>query len=504
MINAKLLEIIKELKKQSKTDDEIYNILGGYKVPFSEIKENLDYFYKNNLFIEKNIPKDLNDSDSSSIASLTDNSSKKSVDKSKILIISLVFLIIIGLGVLVFILMNKPSGDINNNFNDTNTPDINTIENDINLSEMTITDRIDFLSSYKYPLNQEILFNIDLLDPDTNQNIIIDGNIYFLDQNTFDITYNLTGKVFSEDQLYSEYAGYAMVSFLYPSIVLHTYDNESLSLEEFSEVFLSHEKFSEFSDQYLKSRYFLLTTLIPEYIFENDFNNYENVKKISSAILNLDKKYNNFNLQYNLDYNSEIITVFELLISNQKEIVTKIYELETQEVSVETKTYQEYIAEILDTQAELVITEKEGDVVTRTINSVDSLTGDQLPTITLTTTVDILESLEQEDFAIIAMPSIKDSLIEMGYEDTHPRMRTIGPFYQIYPQGISFGGDINFSFCYFDEDVGNFNEELFYIGKETSDVWENIGGIANPSQNCVDITFTQAPDYSFGIYAGIE
>jgi hypothetical protein len=146
-------------------------------------------------------------------------------------------------------------------------------------------------------------------------------------------------------------------------------------------------------------------------------------------------------------------------------------------------------------------TEMNEQFVTKIIDFYDPITGDELPSVTIKTSPKIASELQ---VAIISMPSVVDSLIESGYHDSHPKMRVIGPFYQITPQGEPFGGVIDFSFCYFDADIRGYDENLFYIGKETSDVWENIGGTSMPDKNCVDISLTHAPEYTFAVYAGIE
>lgn len=142
--------------------------------------------------------------------------------------------------------------------------------------------------------------------------------------------------------------------------------------------------------------------------------------------------------------------------------------------------------------------------ITRTISNRDPLTNKELPTVKIKTTQNIAELMDEKQFGVIAMPSIIDSLLARGYSNSNPKMRVVGPFYQISPQGESFGGAINFSFCYFDEDIRGYNENLFYIGKESSGVWENIGGTPNPENNCVDISLESAPEYTIAVYAGIE
>ena len=136
--------------------------------------------------------------------------------------------------------------------------------------------------------------------------------------------------------------------------------------------------------------------------------------------------------------------------------------------------------------------------------NVDPITGETLPDVTVSTTNQTSLRLSDINFNIITVPSNKEFLREQGYSETDPKMRVIGPSYQIYPQGESFEGIVNFNFCYFDEDIGDFNESNFYIAKETSGVWENIGGNPNPSNNCVDINLTSAPETSIGIYSSLE
>lgn len=146
----------------------------------------------------------------------------------------------------------------------------------------------------------------------------------------------------------------------------------------------------------------------------------------------------------------------------------------------------------------------ENKYVTKIINNKDPLTGEALPDIKIKTTQKIVDSMSENKLSIISMPSIIDFLSENGVSNSDPKMRVIGPFYQVFSEGKSFGGAIDFSFCYFDEDIRGYNENLFYIGKENSGVWENIGGTPKPEENCVSISLESAPDYTIAVYAGIE
>ncbi|MFT4305144.1 MAG: hypothetical protein ACMXX8_03550, partial [Candidatus Woesearchaeota archaeon] len=134
--------------------------------------------------------------------------------------------------------------------------------------------------------------------------------------------------------------------------------------------------------------------------------------------------------------------------------------------------------------------EEDSEIFSRTFEKFDPLTRKQLPSVTITTTNDVAENLQLLNFGIFSMPSSKDHLIERGFSDEHPQMRVIGPSYQIIPQGESFGGIVNFTFCYFDEDIGNYDENLFYIAKEGDGGWEKIGGVAKPLEKCVEVTLT--------------
>jgi len=149
-------------------------------------------------------------------------------------------------------------------------------------------------------------------------------------------------------------------------------------------------------------------------------------------------------------------------------------------------------------------TSTENKYVTKTISNRDSLTGKELPTVKMRTTQKVADLMKGKQFGVIAMPSIIDYLLEKGVSNSDPKMRVIGPSYQILPQGENFGGVIDFSFCYFDEDIRGYNEKLFYVGKENSGVWENIGGTPKPEDNCVDISLESAPDYTIAVYAGEE
>jgi len=144
--------------------------------------------------------------------------------------------------------------------------------------------------------------------------------------------------------------------------------------------------------------------------------------------------------------------------------------------------------------------------VTKTMNFKDNQTGKELPAVTMRVTKEFSQLMKENNkqIGIVAMPSIIPSLIDYGYSDSNPRMRTIGPFYQILPQGEAFGGVINFSFCYFDEDIRGYDEDLFYIAEEKDGSWQKLGGIPNPENNCVDISLENAPDYSLSVYAGIK
>jgi len=142
--------------------------------------------------------------------------------------------------------------------------------------------------------------------------------------------------------------------------------------------------------------------------------------------------------------------------------------------------------------------------VTKMISFQDPDTGKELPSVKMKTTQKVEKLMSEKQLGIISMPSIIDYLLEKGVSNSDQKMRVIGPFYQILPQGETFGGVINFSFCYFDEDIRGYNENLFYIGEEKSGVWENIGGTPNPEDNCVDISLESAPDYNIAVYAGIK
>lgn len=142
------------------------------------------------------------------------------------------------------------------------------------------------------------------------------------------------------------------------------------------------------------------------------------------------------------------------------------------------------------------------ELVKSTIISTDPVTGQEMPPVEIVTTLDVKNTISEMDFGIISMPSVKDSLRESGVSESDPRMKTIGPFYQISPQGESFGGNISFSFCYFDEDIENYNESLFYIAHNISGKWEKIGGSPNPDKNCVEISLDRAPEYSISVYSG--
>ncbi len=141
--------------------------------------------------------------------------------------------------------------------------------------------------------------------------------------------------------------------------------------------------------------------------------------------------------------------------------------------------------------------------VTKTFNPKSPNTGKELSKVSMTLTAELNKSLEGK-MGLVTIPSVKENLRLLEIPESSPRLRTIGPFYQMLPQGEPFNGEIDFSFCYSDEDVEGFDENLFYIGEETTGVWKKIGGTPDPDSNCVYITLNESPAYNFGIYAGLE
>jgi hypothetical protein len=165
MINDKLIEIIKELKKKFKTDSEIIAYLTG-TASTSEIKEHLAYYYKNNpsktdtVFEKKqteNTPAPgqakpvinesfvSNNNFNSSIIKEEPKLSKKSNYKMTI-IITIIIILVIGL-LIFFLIPNNFSKDISNKNNDFNSIDTNNLGNtDLNLTNLDVNNNLDINS----------------------------------------------------------------------------------------------------------------------------------------------------------------------------------------------------------------------------------------------------------------------------------------------------------------------------------------------------------------------
>ena len=159
---------------------------------------------------------------------------------------------------------------------------------------------------------------------------------------------------------------------------------------------------------------------------------------------------------------------------------------------------------LVETAKEIDNTSLENKHVTQTISFQDPLTGKEMPVVKMNTTQKVVELISKKQFGVISMPSTVDFLLEKGTLNSDPKMKVIGPFYQIFPQGEAFGGVIDFSFCYFNEDIRGYNENLFYISEEKNGAWEKIGGTPSPEDNCVNISLESAPAYNIAVYAGVE
>ncbi len=163
MINDKLIEIIKELKKKSKTDSEIIVYLTGYKVATFEIKEHLAYYYKNdpfwsehtseskqneNILTPKKTKPVINDSfvlNSSSNSSKIKEKSKVSKKSDFKMIVITTIVLILAIGLLIFFLITNTSfKDISDKNNDFNSIDVNNFGNtDLNLTNLDVNINFD-------------------------------------------------------------------------------------------------------------------------------------------------------------------------------------------------------------------------------------------------------------------------------------------------------------------------------------------------------------------------
>jgi hypothetical protein len=350
MIDEKLIEIIKELKNQGKTDEEIRDLLLGSGVELNEISEHLEKYSENDFYLkqsssqeEKTItspPKEEN-------ASLKENATPSKKFNFKPLLI-IMGIIIIAL-VILFLFLNPnqeplpgTEPDVNGSLNDTNQsnqPDTNqSTQDNLTLSQLQL------FSSYNYPLNETIYFDINFNSPDNNEKVNLKGDVYFKSENVFEINLNTTFEVdFNQEKLYSLYAGLATTSFFYPNFIVGAY-NFSLTEPEGLEFFFSSKEYTDIPENQ-KLRYFVLKMLYPLFnILEEEPNN--ELSKLTSVILNKDYNFDVFNLSYTINHNQEKLTVFNISLDNSlKEVKRTLYNLETREAEVETMTYNELFGE---------------------------------------------------------------------------------------------------------------------------------------------------------------
>jgi hypothetical protein len=344
MIDNKLIEIIKELKNQGKTDEEIRDILLNYSVELTEITEHLEYYKKNDFSFR--VSQSQQDQNITSPPPEETQIFKEEVSKKfnfKPLLI-IMGIIIIAL-VILFLFLNPnqeplpgTEPDVNGSLNDTNQsnqPDTNqSTQDNLTLSQLQL------FSSYNYPLNETTYFDINFNSPDNNEKVNLKGDVYFKSENVFEINLKTTFEVDSnQEELYSLYAGLATTSFFYPNFIVGAYNSSKIDLTEL-EFFFLDEEYTDIPENQ-KLRYFVLKMLYPLFnILEEEPDN--ELSKLTSVILNKDYNFDVFNLSYIIDHNQEKLTVFNISLDNSlEEVNITLYNLETREAEVETITYNE-------------------------------------------------------------------------------------------------------------------------------------------------------------------
>jgi hypothetical protein len=361
MINEKLIEIIKEFKKQGKTDEYIKEVLLKHSIQLDKIAEHLEYYNKNNCSIKTTNSQEAktitNNFPEESTSLKQDFSPSKKFNFKPVLIIT--GIIIIGLLVFfLFINQNQEqlpgtNSDINSSLNDNNQstqpdnnqstqPDNNQStqpDNNQSTQDNLTLRQLQLFSSYNYPLNEITSFDFNFNSPDNNKKINLEGEIYFKEKSSFDITINTTFEVdFNQEELYSFYEGLAITSFFYPNFIVGAY-NLSLTDPTDLEIFITGEEYTDIPEEQ-KLRYFVLKMLYPLFnILEEDPNN--ELSKLTSVILNKDYNFDVFSLSYIIDHNQEKLTVFEIILDNSlRESKIISYNLEREE-KIETMTYNE-------------------------------------------------------------------------------------------------------------------------------------------------------------------
>jgi len=340
MINEKLLEIIKELKIQGKTEDQIKEILTGYEVALPEIEEHLKHYSENRVALTKSVfPENYTPTSEKSEPSQPLDKNITSTKKSNFKPLLIVFGIII-LGLVIFFLFSNFSKNTSiDNSLDQNTSinDENTSANDQNTFVNENKTLLERFSSYDYPLGQSTPFNLSFTEDE--QEVTVEGNIFLKEENTFDIIINTTLSVQSEEDFYSTYGSLSMMAFFYPSFIIPAYNPEMISDPTEFDMFVSGEEYLEIPDDQ-KLRFFVLKTLYPSDILQGEYD--QEVSKFTTAILNPNYNYDTFNISYNIEHDSELFTVFEISLDNTlQEVETKIYNLDSEDVEIEVIPYSE-------------------------------------------------------------------------------------------------------------------------------------------------------------------
>lgn len=366
MVNDKLLEIIKELKNRGHSNNEIRNILIDYKVDIDEINENLNYYNSNN-YISSQIFKTENTSEDNvdkkeinyDTSKETENI-KKSLETTKkfssktIILIVVLSLVIVGLIFAYFALSNNKEIGLED---EINGQDFNVSQEDpgpfddfqeidpetfSDFNEEYIANNLDLFTSFLHPLKETFSYDFMATNPDDLEDdglVIINTEIYFLEENIYDINYSFLVDIDDdEEKFYQNYGGYAFLSFFLEPIIVIAHDS---SFE------ISEDDFLVGDDVYLnipdnqKYRFYLLNILFNSILISEDKLN--DFIEISSVILNSENQFRNFNVVYFIDYNQEEVIIFKLNINSEDELIERtMYDADTREAQIEIISYQEF------------------------------------------------------------------------------------------------------------------------------------------------------------------
>ncbi|MDD4050195.1 MAG: hypothetical protein PHX47_04295 [Candidatus ainarchaeum sp.] len=347
MVNDKLLEIIKELKKQGKTENEIKELLQKYDVSLSEIEEHLKH-YSDNIFSNQPSVSENQNTDNAprkpfyeeniktpSNNSVSQNSSYNSVEKSKGFNFKplLVILVIIFLGAAAVFFFTDvfDNNSLDNNSLDSNVSNTDDISSNIDSEN-------EELSSFQYPLGEPTSFNLAFSEDE--QEIDFSGEVNLNEDDTYDLelNYDILLNSPSDEELYSVFGGVSMLSYFYPNLILAALDSDYSKYKSELDLFSSFDYFSLPDD--LRARYILLSILYPKNLMEEEITS--DLSKFSSVILNSNYNYNNFVISYNIKNNDEIINIFEINLNNNlKEVEIKNYNLETSEFEIQTIPFED-------------------------------------------------------------------------------------------------------------------------------------------------------------------